>query len=133
MEQGEIILYQLDESVKLEVRIEDETVWLNRQQLAELFSRDIKTIGKHINNALSEELDAMPVVAKFATTAADGKVYQVEDYPQIDIHTYQHAHDRFLIVDGTVYHIGASLKDLGKKLFAFSKMEIPAKAITNLL
>lgn len=54
-------------------------------------------------------------------------------YPQIDIHTYQHAHDRFLIVDGTVYHIGASLKDLGKKLFAFSKMEIPANAITNLL
>lgn len=280
MEHGEIILYQLDESVKLEVRIEDETVWLNRQQLAELFSRDIKTIGKHINNALSEELDAMPVVAKFATTAADGKVYQVEhynldmilsvgyrvkskrgvefrrwankvlkdyllkgyainqrinqldskltdhdrqleeladkvdffvrtslppvegiffdgqifdayafsaqlirsarsslllidnyvdesvllllskrapgvkatiytqritpqlqldltrynsQYPQIDIHTYQHAHDRFLIVDGTVYHIGASLKDLGKKLFAFSKMEIPANAITNLL
>lgn len=280
MEQGEIILYQLDESVKLEVRIEDETVWLNRQQLAELFSRDIKTIGKHINNALSEELDAMPVVAKFATTAADGKVYQVEhynldmilsvgyrvkskrgvefrrwankvlkdyllkgyainqrinqldskltdhdrqleeladkvdffvrtslppvegiffdgqifdayafsaqlirsarsslllidnyvdesvllllskrapgvkatiytqritpqlqldltrynsQYPQIDIHTYQHAHDRFLIVDGTVYHIGASLKDLGKKLFAFSKMKIPANAITNLL
>lgn len=80
MEHGEIILYQLDESVKLEVRIEDETVWLNRQQLAELFSRDIKTIGKHINNALSEELDAMPVVAKFATTAADGKVYQVEHY-----------------------------------------------------
>lgn len=280
MEHGEIILYQLDESVKLEVRIEDETVWLNRQQLAELFSRDIKTIGKHINNALSEELDAMPVVAKFATTAADGKVYQVEhynldmilsvgyrvkskrgvefrrwankvlkdyllkgyainqrinqldskltdhdrqleeladkvdffvrtslppvegiffdgqifdayafsaqlirsarsslllidnyvdesvllllskrapgvkatiytqritpqlqldltrynsQYPQIDIHTYQHAHDRFLIVDGTVYHIGASLKDLGKKLFAFSKMKIPANAITNLL
>lgn len=80
MEHGEIILYQLDESVKLEVRIEDETVWLNRQQLAELFSRDIKTIGKHINNALSEELDAMPIVAKFATTAADGKVYQVEHY-----------------------------------------------------
>lgn len=44
MEHGEIILYQLDESVKLEVRIEDETVWLNRQQLAELFSRDIKKL-----------------------------------------------------------------------------------------
>lgn len=43
------------------------------------------------------------------------------------------AHDRFLIVDDTVYHIGASLKDLGKKMFAFSKMEIPAGTIINLL
>ena len=56
-------------------------MWLNRQQLAELFGRDVKTIGKHINNALKEELDgASSVVAKFATTAADGKNYQVEYY-----------------------------------------------------
>ena len=55
-------------------------------------------------------------------------------YPPIDIRTYQHAHDRFLIIDNLeVYHIGASLKDLGKKLFAFSKMEMPAKIITDLL
>ena len=54
--QGEIILYQPDKEVKLEVRLENETVWLNRQQLAELFARDVKTIGKHINNALKEEL-----------------------------------------------------------------------------
>lgn len=46
--EGEIVLYQPNEVVKLEVRIEGETVWLNRQQLAELFDRDIKTIGKHI-------------------------------------------------------------------------------------
>ena len=49
-------------------------------QLAELFDRDVKTIGKHINNALKEELDNVPVVAKFATTASDGKTYQVEHY-----------------------------------------------------
>ena len=49
-------------------------VWLNRQQLADLFDRDIKTIGKHINNVLNEELkDDNSVVAKFATTASDGK------------------------------------------------------------
>ena len=47
--QGEIILYQPDNEVRLEVRIEDETVWLNRQQLSELFNRDVKTIGKHVN------------------------------------------------------------------------------------
>ena len=272
--QGEIILYQPDESLKLEVRLEGDNVWLNRSQLAELFDRDIKTIGKHINNALKEELDNLPVVAKFATTAADGKVYQTEhynldmvisvgfrvkskrgvefrrwanailkdymfkgyainqrieqlektvsqhsekidffvrtslppvegifyngqifdaykfatdliktakrelllidnyvdeavllmlskrnagvsaviytqritpqlqldldrhndQYPPINIRIYRGSHDRFLIIDDTdIYHIGASLKDLGKKMFAFSKLEIPATAITNLL
>ena len=55
-------------------------------------------------------------------------------YPPIDIRTYRDSHDRFLIVDETdVYHIGASLKDLGKKMFAFSKLDIPAAVITDLL
>ena len=75
---GEIVMYQPDETIRLEVRVENETVWLNRQQIADLFSRDIKTVGKHINNALKEELKGEPVGAKFATTAADGKNYQVE-------------------------------------------------------
>ena len=75
---NEIILFE-NQNVKLEVNIKDETVWLNREQLAILFDRDIKTIGKHINNALNEELDNS-VVAKFATTAKDGKTYQVEYY-----------------------------------------------------
>lgn len=112
---NEIVLYQPNEQFQLEVRVQDETVWLNRNQMALLFDRDVKTIGKHINNALREELaptiaknatvapvgaknattqkptrisakNAVPhegqnqVVAKFATTAADGKVYQVEYY-----------------------------------------------------
>ena len=72
---GEIILYQPDEEVKLEVRLEEETVWLNRLQLAEVFGRDVKTIGKHVNNALREELVHMAGVAKFATPAADGKFH----------------------------------------------------------
>ena len=282
--QGEIILYQPDNEVKLEVRLEHETVWLNRGQLAELFARDVKTIGKHVNNALKEELAGMATVAKFATVQKEGdrivtrqveyynldmvlsvgyrvksnrgiefrrwanKVlkeyllkghainYRLEQmdtrlqkherqieyltdkvdffvrtslppvegifydgqlfdaykfatdlirsarvslllidnyvdesvllmlskrnagvkadiytqavshqlqldvqkhnsqYPPTGIHTYKKCHDRFLIIDGTdVYHIGASLKDLGKKMFAFSKLEIPATAITALL
>ena len=112
---NEIVLYQPNEQFQLEVRVQDETVWLNRNQMALLFDRDVKTIGKHINNALREELaptiaknatvapvgaknattqkptqssetNAVPheeqnqVIAKFATTAADGKVYQVEYY-----------------------------------------------------
>ncbi len=75
---NEIVLFE-DQNVKLEVNMKDESVWLNREQLAMLFDRDIKTIGKHINNALNEELDNS-VVAKFATTAKDSKTYQVEYY-----------------------------------------------------
>ena len=69
---GEIVVYQPDEITRLEVRLQGETVWLNRQQLATLFGRDVKTIGKHIGNALEEEMAGMGVVAKFATTAAAG-------------------------------------------------------------
>lgn len=78
---GEIILYQAhDCSVKLEVQTDGETVWLNRNQMAVLFGRDVKTIGKHVNNALKEELDGDSVVANFAITAADGKTYNTEHY-----------------------------------------------------
>jgi hypothetical protein len=77
----EIVIYQIDEDAEhLEVRVENETVWLNRQQIASLFDRDIKTIGKHIANVLDEELKGFLVVAKIATTASDGKTYQIEHY-----------------------------------------------------
>ena len=69
---NEIILFE-NQGVKLEVNLKDETVWLNRQQLSELFGRDIKTIGKHINNALKEELKDIPTVAKFATVQKEGE------------------------------------------------------------
>ena len=78
MRENKIILFE-NQEVKLEVNMKDETVWLNANQLSELFDRDSKTIRKHINNALNEELDDS-VVAKFATTAKDGKTYQVEYY-----------------------------------------------------
>lgn len=284
--QGEIILYQPDKEVKLEVRLENETVWLSIDEMSQLFGRDISVIGKHIRNIFKEgELVKDSVWAKFAYTASDGKVYQVDyynldviisvgyrvkshrgtqfrqwankvlkeyllkgysvnqrlksleekvdtkllqhekqldyltdkvdffvrtslppvegifydgqifdaykfatdlirtakksillidnyvddsvllmlskrdkgvtaticthtisnqlnldiqkhnsQYPRIDVKTYKQSHDRFLIIDNTdVYHIGASLKDLGKKMFAFSKLDIPSKAITDLL
>ena len=76
----ELILFQSsDEKVSIPVMPDQDTVWLTRLQLAELFDRDVKTIGKHINNALKEEVDSS-AVAKFATTAADGKTYQTEHY-----------------------------------------------------
>ncbi len=73
---NEIVLYQSNEiPERIEVRIEEETVWLNRQQLAVLFGRDIKTIGKHVNNVFSEgELNKEVVVANFATTTQHGAI-----------------------------------------------------------
>lgn len=275
MEQGEIILYQPDETVKLEVHMEDETVWLTQAQMVELFCSTKQNISLHINNIFKEkELVKDLVVKKSLTTASDGKKYQTnfynldviisvgyrvksvrgtqfriwansvlkeyllkgysinqrlselektvalhsekidffvrtslppvegiffdgqifdaykfatdliktarkslllidnyvdesvllmlskrnpgvsatiytqkitaqlqldldkhnEQYPPINIRTYRNSHDRFLIVDDKeVYHIGASLKDLGKKLFAFSKLEIDPGLITDKL
>ena len=71
-EKGEIVLYQPEGDIRLEVRVENETVWLNRHQLAVLFNRDIKTIGKHITNALKEELKDLSTVANFATVQKEG-------------------------------------------------------------
>lgn len=272
MQENEIVLYQPNEAIHLEVRIEEDTVWLNRNQMAILFGRDVKTIGKHVNNALREELQGMATVAKFAIvqneggrsvvrmvefynldmilsvgyrvkssqgilfrqwantilkeyllkgysinqrferleqrvskteekidffvrTALppvegiffDGQIFDaytfvsdlvrsaksriilfdnyVDDtvltlldkradgvsaqiytrsitqqlaldlqrhnaqYRPIAIDAFQNTHDRFLCIDDTVYHIGASLKDLGKKWFAFSRMEIVTEAL----
>ena len=285
-QQGEIILYQPDESVRMEVRIEDETVWLTQAQIAELFETKRQAITKHLKNIFqSGELNENSVCSILELTASDGKSYKTKtynldaiisvgyrvnsknatlfrrwasqvlkdyllkghvinqrisnleqrvdakflsydmqltrlnekvdffvrtslppvegiffdgqifdayafatnliksaknslilidnyidentllmlskrttgvdatiytqritpqlqldltrhnnQYPPINIRTYRQAHDRFLIIDRSdVYHIGASLKDLGKKLFAFSIMDIPASILTKLL
>lgn len=278
MEQGEIILYQPDETVKLEVRMEDETVWLTQAQMVELFCSTKQNISLHINNIFKEgELAEKATVKEYLTVRTEGnrkvkrkitcynldviisvgyrvksvrgtqfriwansvlkeyllKGYSInqrlselektvalhsekidffvrtslppvegiffdgqifdaykfatdliktarkslllidnyvdesvllmlskrnpgvsatiytqkitpqlqldldkhnDQYPPINIRTYRNSHDRFLIVDDKeVYHIGASLKDLGKKLFAFSKLEIDPGLITDKL
>ena len=66
---NELALFESEDGlVKLETLMRDDTIWINRKQMAKLFDRDVKTIGKHIANALKEELDVdYPTVAKFAT------------------------------------------------------------------
>ena len=100
--ESQIVLYQPDDSIRLEVKIDagNETVWLNRNQIAELFGRDVKTIGKHINNALREELVSEtetnvsdvnkqnnPTVAKFATVQIEGgrEVTRQVEYYNLDV------------------------------------------------
>ena len=68
---NEIIIFE-NQNIKLEVNMKDETVWLNTEQMAKLFDRDYKTIRKHINNALNEELIKEEVVAKFENTTRHG-------------------------------------------------------------
>ncbi|HET6401053.1 MAG TPA: virulence RhuM family protein [Candidatus Kapabacteria bacterium] len=77
---GEFLLYQTEDGrTRLDVRLDAETVWLSLNQLAELFQRHKSVISRHLKNTFDEgELQRDRVVAKFATTAADGKTYQVE-------------------------------------------------------
>ena len=90
MDRSEIVIFETeDQQVKLEVNLENETVWLNRNQMSELFDRDVKTIGKHINNALKEELsgDNSSTVAKFATVQIEGgrEVERNIEYYNLDV------------------------------------------------
>ena len=278
MEQGEIILYQPDETIKLEVKMEDETVWLTQAQIVELFQSSKANISEHIKNIYEqEELEESSTVRDFRTVRQEGKRHVVrnltyynldaiisigfrvnskrgiqfrqwankvlkeyllkgysinrrlselektvalhsekidffvrtslppvegifydgqifdaykfatdliksaktslvlidnyvdesvllmlskrnpgvsatvytqritpqlqldldkhnDQYPPINMRTYRNGHDRFLIIDDReVYHIGASLKDMGKKIFAFSRLSIPAKMILDIL
>ena len=111
---NEIVIYQPNETIRLDVRLENETVWLNRHQMAQLFGRDIKTVGKHISNALKEELsdvvateplndeassavvaksattrkgNVFPTVAKFATVQIEGgrRVARQVEYYNLDV------------------------------------------------
>ena len=83
---GEIIIYQTKDGLtKLNVNMKNESVWLSLDQMADLFQKNKSTISRHIKNIFEEgELVRDSVVANFATTAADGKTYQV-DYYNLDI------------------------------------------------
>lgn len=217
---GEIILYQPDESVQLEVRLEEETVWLTQAQMSLLFETSRNNITLHIGNIFKEgELIEDSVCKESLLTASEnqqtllaehsekidffvrtslppvegiffeGQVFDahvfvsdlirsakqrivlidnyIDDtvlklldkrakkvkatiytkqispalqtdinlhnsqYDSIDVQVFSNAHDRFLMIDETVYHIGASLKDLEKKWFAFSKMVIDSTTLLS--
>ena len=84
-EQNQIILYHPNDTISLEVRLENDTVWLTQEMMSDLFQRNKSTISRHVKNIFQEkELLEESVVAKFATTASDGKIYQV-DYYNLDV------------------------------------------------
>jgi hypothetical protein len=118
---SEIIMYQTEDGLtKIETTFDGDTVWLSIDQMAELFQRDKSTISRHIKNIFNEgELTRNSVVANFATTAADGKKYQV-DYYNLDV--IISVGYRVKSLRGTQFRIWASnvLKEYMKKGFAMN-------------
>ncbi len=144
MKDNEIILFETeDREIKLNVTVDQDTVWLNRNQMAELFDRDVKTIGKHINNALKEELDDS-TVAKFATVQNEGGRSVERDIDYYNLEMIISVGYRVKSQRGIEFRRWANkvLKDYiikgyainGKRLEALQKtVEIQSKMISSIL
>lgn len=130
MQNSNMLMYTTEDGItKVEVTFEQDTVWLSIDQMEELFQRDKSTISRHIKNIFSEgELNRNSVVAKFATTAADGKVYQV-DYYNLDV--IISVGYRVKSLRGTQFRIWATgiLKEYMQKVFWRKVLEIYATSI----
>lgn len=129
---GEIIIYKAPEGPEFQVKLQDESVWLSLQQMADLFSRDKSVISRHIKNVFkTAELSQNSVVANFATTGPDGKTYQV-DYYNLDLIIsigYRVNSKR-----GTQFRIWATqrLRDYIIKGFAINEKRLPESHMAKL-
>ena len=130
---SEILIYQNESgNIKVDVRFEDGSIWLSQAQICEVFGKAKSTISEHIKSIFEEEeLNPISTVRNYRTVQKEGnrEVARVEkynkQYSNIELKNLTKFHDRFLIIDNNeLYHIGASLKDLGNKTFAFSKLNI---------
>ena len=128
---NDLIKYN-DGEIEIAVSIQNETIWLTQKQIAELFDKDTRTINEHIKTIYKEEeLTEISTIRNFRIVQKEGnrEGARVEkynkQYSNIELKNLTKFHDRFLIIDNNeLYHIGASLKDLGNKTFAFSKLNI---------
>ena len=120
-ERGEIVLYQPNDNMRLEVRLQDDTVWLTQQQMTELFKTTKQNVSLHINNIFKEgELVKDSVVKESLTTAS---------YVQLP-----HAvHARYLITDDAVWLLGTSVKDMGRSLCTIIKVGFSAEQVLNMV
>ena len=128
---NDLIKYN-DGEIEIAVSIQNETIWLTQKQIAELFDKDTRTINEHIKTIYKEEeLTEISTIRNFRIVQKEGnrEVARVEkynkQYSNIELKNLTKFYDRFLIIDNNeLHHIGASLKDLGNKTFAFSKLNI---------
>ena len=146
--QGEIILYQPDETIRMEVLLEGETVWLTQDQMAELFQKDQSVIARHINNVFREgELPKnsnMQILHNTLSKFKPTKVYNLNVIISVGYRVKSKRGTQFriwatsvlkeLLLRGyAVNHFGASFKDLGRRLFAFERMGIDKSIILTQL
>lgn len=118
---SDVVVYS-DGELELNISVNDETVWLTQKQLGDLFGVEVHTVNYHIKNIFKQkELEKNATIRKIRIVQKEGKR---------EVQTNKKFHDRFMIIDGReAYHIGASLKDAGKKIFALSKMTLDLKDI----
>ena len=132
-ERGEIVIYQADDgSSSLEVQLYDDSIWMSLNQIAALFDRNKSVISRHLHNIFkSGELQRDAVVAKKATTAADGKTYQV-DYFNLD--AIISVGYRVNSIRGTHFRIWATsvLKDHLKKGYTVNKHRLAEKGLLEM-
>ncbi|HFC00766.1 MAG TPA: death-on-curing protein, partial [Phaeodactylibacter sp.] len=133
-EQNTIEIYQSkDNQTVVEVKFDKETVWLNRQQLAVLFDRDVKTIGKHIGNVFKDgELDKKVVVAKFATTTRHGAIKDKTQTKMVEYYNLDviiSVGYRVKSIRGTQFRIWATqrLKDYLEKGYTINEKRLQEK------
>ena len=128
---NQIEIYQsVDNQAEIKVVFEDDTVWLNRQQLAELFNRDTKTVGKHINNIFNEnELENTSTVAKFATVQKEGKRTVTREIEYYNLDVIISVGYRVKSKQGTQFRIWATrrLKDYLVKGYAINEKRLLEK------
>ena len=132
-ERGEIVMYQPNDNIRLEVRLQDETVWLTQQQMAELFSTTRNNITLHIGNIFKEgELDVNSVRKESLLTALDGKKYRTKFYNLDVIISVGY---RVKSKVGTRFRqwANAVLKDMGHGLCTVIKVGFTPEAVLGLL
>lgn len=130
----EIVLYQPDNSINIEALLENDTIWLTLDNLSVLYERDKSTISRHLRNIFKEgELKRDSTVANFATVQKEGgrEVRRFVDYYNLD--AIISVGYRVKSQKGQDFRKWASLKDLGKKMFAFSKLGIGKDIILSIL
>lgn len=129
--ENQIVIYKSDDAnASIEVKVQDETVWLNRNQLADLFGRDVKTIGKHLANVFREgELNKEATVAKYATVQKEGDREVTRDVEHYNLDVIISVGYRVKSVRGTQFRIWANsiLKDYLKKGFAINEKLLKEK------
>jgi hypothetical protein len=125
----ELVRFEKD-GLTLDVNVypSKDTVWLSLNEMCLLFGRDKSVISRHIKSIFKEgELDLNRVVAKNATTASGGKIYDMDafnlQHGALTVKSDDSFHDRFIVIDGeSLYHLGASLNYTGRKTFAISEL-----------